>query len=114
MNWDNELGVWTEELIWCPSQCYYYFKEDDKEYCIYLRWRYNDPWTAELITKGEDGKNDIWEAIQLEQFYKDMEYKALEKAVISKLRSRFKTLPNPYKSNIKTEEIRWDINEDDL
>lgn len=45
------LNQWLEHLhYWCPAQIYYYFL--DKEggrWCIYLRWRHEDPWTAELV-----------------------------------------------------------------
>lgn len=40
--------TWEDDLIWCPSQCYYKFIHKNKFYCIYLRWRGGDPWTAEL------------------------------------------------------------------
>ena len=42
-------GTWEDDLIWCPSQCYYRFTYKGTSYIIYLRWRHDDPWTAELI-----------------------------------------------------------------
>lgn len=113
MDWDNfELGVWIEDLIWCPSQCYYYFKIDNQDYCIYLRWRYRDPWTAELITRGED--KDSWESIPIEGVYNEKDYKALEMAAISALRGRFPNLPNPYKTNIEILDTTVKITNEDI
>lgn len=50
---------WDLSLVGCPSQCYYRFRENDgKRWQVYLRWRWNDPWTAELTECGDD-----WEEI---------------------------------------------------
>lgn len=40
---------WRDSLIWCPSQCSYMFQYNDIEYEIYLRWRWNDPWTLSIM-----------------------------------------------------------------
>jgi hypothetical protein len=40
---------WDDDLIWCPSQCYLGLTYMGVKYVIYLRWRYTNPWTAELI-----------------------------------------------------------------
>ena len=113
MDWDNfELGVWIEDLLWCPSQCYYYFKNGDQDYCIYLRWRHYDPWTAELITRGTE--KDKWEQIELDKTYNEDDYKALEMASISALRSRFPNLPNPYKTDLETRDTTIKITEEDV
>lgn len=87
-----EEEIWYEELIWCPSQCYYYFKNPltRKLYCIYLRWRYNDPWTAELIECDEDYEfiDELdWEILDV-GFFHDDEYKELEDAVINLVQER--------------------------
>ena len=45
-----KMNEFLEELLWCPSQIYYYFQDKyEKIWCIYLRWRHDDPWTSELI-----------------------------------------------------------------
>lgn len=48
----TESAPWKDDLCWCPSQCYYYFyvvKGTKKHYfCIYMRWRHEDPWRAYL------------------------------------------------------------------
>jgi hypothetical protein len=48
-NFPKEERVWSDDLIWCPSQCYYRFKYRDSFWVIYLRWRHGDPWKATLI-----------------------------------------------------------------
>lgn len=43
------LGEWFDELIWCPSQCYYRLQHNGLDYILYLRWRWNDPWQAYVV-----------------------------------------------------------------
>lgn len=73
---------WYDSLIGCPSQCYYYIKHKDSYYCIYLRWRHTDPWTANLIEFKDNILDfdtatwspiyvDYWEEDQLEQVKED-------------------------------------------
>lgn len=90
----NEQNIWIEELIWCPSQCYYYFYDpvSSQVYCIYLRWRHSDPWTAELIRCTADGEliySEPWEDINVGRDYSDYEYRALEKKVLGVMKKRF-------------------------
>lgn len=47
--------VWTDDLIWCPSQCYADVEDNGTKYVLYLRWRYCDPWVARVI-KGVDSE----------------------------------------------------------
>ena len=56
-----ELNHWIERLRhWCPAQLYYYFADaEGGRWCIYLRWRHQDPWTAELVPCDGD-----WEFIR--------------------------------------------------
>lgn len=51
-----ELNTWVEDLLhWCPAQIYYYFMDSaGGHWCIYLRWRHQDPWTAELVHCDDD------------------------------------------------------------
>ena len=87
------LNEWKEDLIWCPSQCYYYFidKSTGTKYCIYLRWRHCDPWTAELVECDENWEfnttND-WETLNIE-YYSDLEYKKLEEEALDIVKSKF-------------------------
>lgn len=43
------LGEWFDELVWCPSQCYYRVQHNGLNYILYLRWRWNDPWQAYVV-----------------------------------------------------------------
>lgn len=88
-----DLYTWIEDLIWCPSQCYYYFidKLTNTKYCIYLRWRHSDPWTAELIECEDNWGFSIekeWEYLDIKD-YKDSEYKKLEKEALKLIKSKF-------------------------
>ena len=88
------LGYWIEDLIWCPSQCYYYFLDpiSSQGYCIYLRWRHSDPWTAELIKCTSDWEfiyDEPWEYIELGRNYSSNEYRSLEKKVLKVVKKRF-------------------------
>ena len=82
-----KLRHWYEDLIWCPSQCYYYIKsEKGNYYCIYLRWRYSDPWTAEIIILDKNNLDDIcdnteWFPLQVND-YKDSELAKLEREAV--------------------------------
>ena len=90
-----EEHTFIEDLIWCPSQIEYYFtdQETGKMYVVYMRWRWDDPWTIELIeTNKSDPKgwdfDDSCGKIDL-GFYKDSEYEKLEKDLLDYLRIRF-------------------------
>lgn len=56
----TEFNAWIDDTKYCcPAQCYYYFKVGENYYCIYLRWRWEDPWSASLV-KFKD-KTLYWE-----------------------------------------------------
>lgn len=93
-NWwyeESELNTWEDSLIWCPSQCYYHFrdKKTGELKCLYLRWRHDDPWTAEIIPcneidrEFEDG--NTWEALDV-PFFKDTQLNELKAWCIEKLK----------------------------
>lgn len=89
-----ELNKWYNEFIWCPSQCYYFFKRKNKLHCIYLRWRWDDPWSISLITFQDDKlpdnywdadfSNAIWESIDL-GYFTDNEIGKLQEKAVKKL-----------------------------
>lgn len=77
-----KLYQWDDRLIWCPSQCYYYFKDKEGSMnCIYLRWRHQDPWTAEIVPLNEkmelDFESPQWENLN-PPFFKDSELDQLK------------------------------------
>ena len=49
MNRFEIMDNWWDSLIWCPSQCELRIRYNNKNYILYLRWRWDDPWTAALI-----------------------------------------------------------------
>ena len=59
------LEQWFDELIWCPSQCYYHIQHNGKDYILYLRWRWEDPWQAHVVKNAVSleamhGANSAW------------------------------------------------------
>ena len=87
MSMEIELNKWIELMGWCPSQCYYYFMDGKVLKCIYLRWRWADPWTVDLITfpsSKEDWGNAKWEGVDL-GYFRDEEYKRLQKKAVRRL-----------------------------
>ena len=44
------MGIWIDDLCWCPSQCYAFDGRPDGTFvCLYLRWRNCDPWKGYVI-----------------------------------------------------------------
>ena len=60
MNDFKVMSEWDDSLIWCPSQCELRLKYKGKNYILYLRWRWNDPWTASLIPVDKQFNHDSW------------------------------------------------------
>lgn len=95
---------WIKHLdFFYPAQIYYYFHDaEGRSWCIYLRWRHSDPWTAELVPC-----DDAWDFINddrwlnlLEEtehvpgtvtgYYREDEYEPLMEAALGKVRAMFK------------------------
>lgn len=76
---------WNDDLIWCPSQCEKRIKYNGRLYTIYLRWRWDDPWTADLIET--DASCDLFSKekwIELNVgYFRDSELEQLKKKAIS-------------------------------
>ena len=103
------LNKWNEIRHWCPAQLYYYFEDGDGgRWCIYLRWRHSDPWTAELVRCNErwefqwdhpDTCNLLEEKEHtpgiITGFYQDEEYPFLMKKVLELVKERFPDLDFP-------------------
>ena len=83
------LNTWIDDLIWCPSQCYYSFYSKDGELlCLYLRWRHADPWTAELVPLNEvdfEFKHDGWQSLD-PPFFESTELDKLKEWSMKKLK----------------------------
>lgn len=46
----QEPITWYDDLMWCPSQCYGFTVRNSIPYCLYLRWRWQDPWNGYIVT----------------------------------------------------------------
>lgn len=101
------LNQWDVQLrYWCPAQIYYYFVDaEGGRWCIYLRWRHQDPWTAELVRCDEKWEF-VWNSpgnvnlLKEENhtpgiitgYYTDEEYPFLMDRVLEQLKVRFPCL----------------------
>lgn len=88
---ERKSPVWEEDLIMCPSQCYCYFESDGKRYCIYLRWRWDDPWVARVVpvdNKCDFTYNGDWELLETKCYSHDA-YKKLESEAVRVIMKRF-------------------------
>lgn len=90
---------WDNDLIGCPSQCYCKFLDLDKNkiYCIYLRWRWNDPWSSELIPCQEDGelsysKQDDWIYIETKRDYSEPEHEKLQRETVKWVKKNYSNI----------------------
>lgn len=96
-----KLNQWDIDLNWCPSQIYYYFKDAvGDNWCIYLRWRWQDPWTAELV-RCDDEWEFLWDSPEtvdllaegnhvpgtVTGYYRDEEYRELMDNVLEIVRN---------------------------
>ena len=88
---------WRRSLLWCPTQIYRDVFVDFLSFGLYLRWRWNDPFTFYIDipdkneTSSENQNNDIIEKAlgigyfsclfeKHNLFFKDTEYREAEKA----------------------------------
>ena len=85
--------IWDNDLIMCPSQCYCYFEADGQKYCIYLRWRWDDPWTAQLVPVMQDGEfySGPWEYLDVPDYIHDG-YENLQKLCLRMISERFNNI----------------------
>lgn len=103
---DDEIREheWILRLdFFCPAQIYYYFHDaGGRRWCIYLRWRHSDPWTAELVPCDESWKfitegdwvNLLQEAEHVPGtvtgYYREDEYEPLMDEALRIVRTMFK------------------------
>ena len=104
METEITLNQWDVQLRhWCPAQIYYYFVDaEGGRWCIYLRWRHEDPWTAELVRCDENWEF-LWDSPDtvdlLEEkehtpgiitgYYTDEEYPHLMRKALELVKERF-------------------------
>ena len=110
METEITLNQWDVQLRhWCPAQIYYYFVDaDGGRWCIYLRWRHEDPWTAELVRCDENWEF-LWDSPDtvnlleekehtpgiITRYYTDDEYPFLQQRVLEIIKNLFPGLVFP-------------------
>ena len=74
----ENLTGWKRSLIWCPSQVTKICQYKNYEVTLYLRWRHNDPWSAEFII--ENDRVVFWsnELIENKNFTEETPIRVLE------------------------------------
>lgn len=88
------IPYWDNTLIMCPSQCYCNFEGDGKKHCIYLRWRWDDPWTAQLVPLNDNLEFDYnadWIYLPVNDYTHD-DYLELQKECIQIVNKMFDTI----------------------
>lgn len=84
--------TWYRQIIYCPSQHYYYFHDGDKKFCLYLRWRWKGNYSAELIPCTDDWELssnwDDWNKIP-NSGYDENHYLPLEREVFEWAKKAF-------------------------
>ena len=106
LKWSEWVNTWGlnefyEDLIWCPSQIYYWFMVGSEMKLVYMRWRWSDPWSIELCNVKDPSNPNDWsfdgsETIDLGKEYKDSEYQEMEKDLILYLMKRFPESKFPF------------------
>ena len=112
--WVNTWGLneFYEDLIWCPSQIYYWFMVGQEMKLVYMRWRWSDPWSIELCKVNDPSKPHDWdfngsEALDLGKEYKDSEYQEMEKDLLLYLMKRFPEVKFPTQIVRKDPHFGW-------
>lgn len=83
------VGKWSDDLIWCPSQCELEVEHEGTKYLLYLRWRWNDPWAGSIVLKDKDRYvKGTWGAMLLND-YKDSELEYAKRELIETARYYF-------------------------
>jgi hypothetical protein len=54
------IDVWRDELLGCPSQCYFHTQKGGSDYVLYLRWRWEDPWQGHIF-KAAKSQMDVFD-----------------------------------------------------
>ena len=102
-----------EDVIYCPSQIDFYFRDGDNVYCLYIRQRHGDT-TAQLVPcfgSGDFDYDALWPEIELSRDYdiegesychderEEQEIIAIEKDCLARLRVMFPDTPFPEHPN---------------
>ncbi len=108
---NNLEHVFIEDIIYCPSQIYYYFKDNDqREWVAYVRQR-GGPLTFELVEIDKESGKWLWDweggtnKVRFSRVYdingqpnverEEKEIEALEEEIMWYLRQRFPEVTFP-------------------
>ena len=106
---NHPVMEFLEDIIYCPSQIEFYFRDGDNVYCLYIRQRHGDT-TAQLVPcfgSGDFIYEGLWPDIELSREYdiegksyeseeaEEQEIIAIEKDCLARLRVMFPDTPFP-------------------
>ena len=110
---NHPVMEFLEDIIYCPSQIDFYFRDGDNVYCLYIRQRHGDT-TAQLVPcfgSGDFDYDALWPEIELSREYdiegesychderEEQEIIAIEKDCLARLRTMFPDTPFPEHPN---------------
>ena len=110
---NHPVMEFLEDIIYCPSQIDFYFRDGDNVYCLYIRQRHGDT-TAQLVPcfcSGDFDYDALWPEIELSRDYdiegesychderEEQEIIAIEKDCLARLRIMFPDTPFPEHPN---------------
>ena len=112
---NHPVMEFLEDIIYCPSQIEFYFRDGEQVYCLYIRQRHGDT-TAQLVEcygSGDFIYEGLWPDIELSRDYdiegksyeseeaEEQEIIAIEKDCLARLRVMFPDTPFPEHPNRK-------------
>ena len=112
---NHPVMEFLEDIIYCPSQIKFYFRDGEQVYCLYIRQRHGDT-TAQLVScygSGDFIYEGLWPDIELSRDYdiegksyeseeaEEQEIIAIEKDCLARLRMIFPDTPFPEHPNRK-------------
>ena len=110
---NHPVMEFLEDIIYCPSQIDFYFRDGEAVYCLYIRQRHGDT-TAQLVPcfgSGDFDYDALWPEIELSRDYdiegksyeseeaEEQEIIAIEKDCLARLRVMFPDTPFPEHPN---------------
>jgi hypothetical protein len=110
---NHPVMEFLEDIIYCPSQIDFYFRDGEQVYCLYIRQRHGDT-TAQLVPcfgSGDFDYDALWPEIELSREYdiegesychderEEQEIIAIEKDCLARLRTMFPDTPFPEHPN---------------
>ena len=110
---NHPVMEFLEDIIYCPSQIEFYFRDGEAVWCLYIRQRHGET-TAQLVScygSGDFIYEGLWPEIELSREYdiegksyeseeaEEQEIIAIEKACLARLRMMFPDTPFPEHPN---------------